>query len=67
MTIIYNMANGTIQSEVTPESDGTDTTAMTGPVADLRLATVDTTIAPSAHEDPQTVIHSIRALLSTED
>jgi len=66
MTIIYDMVNGTIQSEITPETDGTDTTAMTGPVADLRLATVETSIDPHGHEDPQTVIHSIRALLSSD-
>jgi hypothetical protein len=66
MTIIYDMANGTIQSEVTPESDGTDTTAMTGPVADLRLASVETTLELHGHDDPQTVIHSIRALLLSD-
>ena len=66
MTIIYDMANGTIQSEITPETDGTDTTAMTGPVADLRLATVETAIAPHGHNEPQTTIHSIRTLLSKD-
>jgi hypothetical protein len=66
MTIIYDMANGSIQSETTPESGITDTTAITTPAADLRLATIETPIAPSGHNKPQAAVHIIRRLLSSD-
>lgn len=66
MTIIYDMASGSIQSATTPESGITDTPAITTTATDLRLATVETTITPSGHDKPQAAVHIIRKILSSD-
>ena len=63
MTIIYDMANGSIQSETTPESGGADTNVITAPVADLRLAEVESLDTTDVREKPHTGAHLIRAML----
>ena len=66
MTIIYDMANGNIQSETAMESRCPDETTFAGPLMELRLATVDTRRTPHEHDNPQTAIHIIRELLLSD-
>lgn len=65
MTIIYDMANGSIQSDIAPETGGPDGTTLTEPVAEPRLAQVETHSTPHEYDNPQTAIHIIRGLLSS--
>ena len=66
MTIIYDMANGNIQSETAMESRCPDETTVAGLVMELRLATVDTRRTPYEHDNPHSAIHIIRSLLPSD-
>lgn len=66
MTIIYDMANGSIQSVTEPESDHNDPVVAEHPPAELRLAQREITPSELPCDEPQTAVHLIRALLSSD-
>jgi hypothetical protein len=68
MTIIYDMANGSIRSESAPEShgDGPDMTGIASPATELQLVQAVGADTPAESDCPQTAVHIIRALLSSD-
>jgi hypothetical protein len=66
MTITYDMANGTIQSDTTPESGNREELPLSAPAAELRLAVTDTSHTHPGHDSPHTAVHLIRRLLSSD-
>jgi hypothetical protein len=66
MTIIYDMANGSIQSETALETGGLDETSIAAPLAERQLAAVETVNTPHGHDNPETAIHIVRSLLSSD-
>jgi hypothetical protein len=66
MTIIYDMANGTIQSETTPESGNREELPLSAPAAELHLAAVEPSHVHPGHDNQQAAVHLIRQLLSSD-
>ena len=62
MTIIYDMANGTIQSEAREATGDSDMKTVTAPETELRLAQHESPDASTSHKTAQLPIHIIRGL-----
>jgi hypothetical protein len=62
MTIIYDMANGTIQSEAREETGGSDIKTVAAPETELRLAQHEFPDASTSQKTAQPPIHIIRGL-----
>ena len=66
MTIIYDMANGTIQSEAREATCDSDMKTVTAPETELRLAQHDFPDASTSHKTAQQQVHIIRGLLESD-
>jgi hypothetical protein len=66
MTIIYDMASGSIQSETALETGCPDESTIAGHAAEPRLAMVETRHTPRERDNPQSAIHIIRSLLPSD-
>ena len=66
MTIILDMANGTIQSDSTPETGNRDRSADTAPDTQLRLAHIEAPARPAAAPGREASYYVIRSLLLSE-
>jgi hypothetical protein len=63
MTIIYDMANGSIQPGSTPEIGSPDRSAGTSPATELRLAQIGVPEKTAEPIGPEASYHVIRGLL----
>ena len=66
MTIIYDMANGTIQSEAREATGDSDMKTVAAPETELRLAQHEFPDASTAHSASQPPVHIIRGLPESE-
>ena len=66
MTIIYDMANGTIQSEAREATGGSDMKTVAAPETELRLVQYEFPDASTSHKTAQPSIHLIRGLLESD-
>jgi carbohydrate-binding DOMON domain-containing protein len=62
MTIIYDMANGTIQSEAREATGASDIKTVAAPETELHLAQHEFHDSSTAHSAPQPPVHLIRGL-----
>jgi hypothetical protein len=62
MTIIYDMANGTIQSEAREATGGSDLKTVAAPATELRLAQHEFLDTSTSHSATQPPVHIIRGL-----
>ena len=66
MTIIYDMANGTIQSEAREATGDSDMKTVAAPETELRLTQHEFPDASTSDKTAQQQVHIIRGLLESD-